>query len=65
MPVGANAEAAGRIRNRRVEVWLCAPPACPLVDLVSQASAGSREIPAGVRLGTPRPPVAGEEAPKG
>ena len=65
MPVGANAEAAGRIRNRRVQVWLCAPPACPLVDLVSQASAGSREIPAGVRLGTPRPPVAGEEAPKG
>jgi phosphate transport system substrate-binding protein len=65
MPVGANAEEQGRIRNRRVEVWLCAPPACPLVDLVSQASTGTREIPTGVRLGPPRPPVAGEEAPKG
>jgi phosphate transport system substrate-binding protein len=65
MPVGANAEEQGRIRNRRVEVWLCAPPACPLVDLVSQASTGTREIPAGVRLGPPRPAVAGEEPPKG
>jgi phosphate transport system substrate-binding protein len=65
MPVGANAEEQGRIHNRRVEVWLCAPPACPLVDLVSQASAGTREIPTGVRLGTPRPPAAGEEPPKG
>lgn len=65
MPVGANAEEQGRIRNRRVEVWLCAPPACPLVDLVSQASTGTREIPTGVRLGPPRPPVAGEEPPKG
>ena len=65
MPVGANAEEQGRIRNRRVEVWLCAPPACPLVDLVSQASSGTREIPTGVRMGPPRPPVAGEEPPKG
>jgi phosphate transport system substrate-binding protein len=65
MPVGANAEEQGRIHNRRVEVWLCAPPACPLVDLVSQASTGTREIPTGVRLGTPRPPAAGEEPPKG
>jgi phosphate transport system substrate-binding protein len=65
MPVGANAEEQGRIRNRRVEVWLCAPPACPLVDLVSQASAGTREIPTGIRLGPPRPTAAGEEAPKG
>jgi phosphate transport system substrate-binding protein len=65
MPVGANAEEQGRIRNRRVEVWLCAPPACPLVDLVSQASTGTREIPTGVRLGPPRPAVAGEEPPKG
>jgi phosphate transport system substrate-binding protein len=65
MPVGANAEEQGRIHNRRVEVWLCAPPACPLVDLVSQASAGTREIPTGVRLGTPRPLAAGEEPPKG
>jgi phosphate transport system substrate-binding protein len=65
MPVGANAEEQGRIRNRRVEVWLCAPPACPLVDLVSQASTGTSEIPTGVRLGTPRPPAAGEEPPKG
>jgi phosphate transport system substrate-binding protein len=65
MPVGANAEEQGRIRNRRVEVWLCAPPACPLVDLVSQASTGTREIPTGVRLGPPRPTVAGEEPPKG
>jgi phosphate transport system substrate-binding protein len=65
MPVGANAEEQGRIHNRRVEVWLCAPPACPLVDLVSQASSGTREIPTGVRLGPPRPPAAGEEAPKG
>jgi phosphate transport system substrate-binding protein len=65
MPVGANAEEQGRIHNRRVEVWLCAPPACPLVDLVSQASSGTSEIPTGVRLGTPRPPAAGEEPPKG
>jgi phosphate transport system substrate-binding protein len=65
MPVGANAEEQGRIRNRRVEVWLCAPPACPLVDLVSQASTGTREIPTGVRLGPPRAPVAGDEPPKG
>jgi phosphate transport system substrate-binding protein len=65
MPVGANAEEQGRIRNRRVEVWLCAPPACPLVDLVSQASTGTREVPTGIRLGPPRPPAAGEEAPKG
>lgn len=65
MPVGANAEEKGRIKNRRVEVWLCAPPACPLVDLVSQVSAATREIPTGVRLGTPRKPLEGEEAPKG
>ncbi len=65
MPVGANAEEQGRIRNRRVEVWLCAPPACPLVDLVSQATTGTREIPTGVRMGPPRPTVAGEEPPKG
>jgi phosphate transport system substrate-binding protein len=65
MPVGANAEEQGRIRNRRVEVWLCAPPACPLVDLVSQATTGTREIPTGVRMGPPRPPAAGEEPPKG
>lgn len=65
MPVGANAEEQGRIRNRRVEVWLCAPPACPLVDLVSQASTGTSEIPTGVRLGPPRPTAAGEEPPKG
>jgi phosphate transport system substrate-binding protein len=65
MPVGANAEEQGRIRNRRVEIWLCAPPACPLVDLVSQATTGTREIPTGVRLGPPRPTIAGEEAPKG
>ena len=65
MPVGANAEEQGRIHNRRVEVWLCAPPACPLVDLVSQASAGTREIPTGVHLGTARQPAAGEEPPKG
>jgi phosphate transport system substrate-binding protein len=65
MPVGANAEEQGRIKNRRVEVWLCAPPACPLVDLVSQANTGTREIPTGVRMGPPRPAVAGEEPPKG
>jgi phosphate transport system substrate-binding protein len=65
MPVGANAEEQGRIHNRRVEVWLCAPPACPLVDLVAQASSGTREIPAGVRLGPVKATAAGEEPPKG
>jgi phosphate transport system substrate-binding protein len=65
LPVGANAEERGRIHNRRVEVWLCAPPACPLIDLASQSSNVTREIPAGVRLGAPRTRAQGEDAPKG
>jgi phosphate transport system substrate-binding protein len=65
MPVGANAEERGRIRNRRVEVWLCAPPACPLVDLVANAGGGVRGVPSGVRLGPPPPTPEGAEPPKG
>ncbi len=65
LPVGANADERGRIHNRRVEIWLCAPPSCPLIDLASQSTHWTREIPAGVRLGTPRAPAQGEEAPKG
>jgi phosphate transport system substrate-binding protein len=65
MPVGANAEERGRIRNRRVEIWLCAPPACPLVDLVASARANTREIPTGVRLGPPPATPAGVDPPKG
>jgi phosphate transport system substrate-binding protein len=65
LPVAANAEEQGRIRNRRVEVWLCAPPACPLVDLASQATSRTSGIPTGVRLGPPPPTPPGEEAPKG
>jgi phosphate transport system substrate-binding protein len=65
LPVGANSEERGRIRNRRVEVWLCAPPACPLVDLVSQAASSTQSVPSGVRLGNPRELVDGGEPPKG
>ncbi|GIU66282.1 phosphate ABC transporter substrate-binding/OmpA family protein [Candidatus Phycosocius spiralis] len=65
LPVGFNGDERGRVRNRRVEVWLCAPPACPLINLGSQAVSQEREIPAGVRLGPPKPVGEGEPAPKG
>ncbi|MBN8649709.1 MAG: OmpA family protein, partial [Caulobacterales bacterium] len=49
MAVGANAYEAGRIKNRRVEVWVCPPPACPLMNVVidtqaSQAPNGTFNI---------------------
>lgn len=65
MPVSANAEERGRIRNRRVEVWVCAPPACPLVDLVTQATTAPRAVPLGVRLGPQPKTPEGVEPPKG
>ncbi|GBF58699.1 putative lipoprotein YiaD [Candidatus Phycosocius bacilliformis] len=65
LPVGSNSDERGRTRNRRVEVWLCSPPACPLITVGSEADSGKRGIPAGVRLGAPRPPVEGEPVPKG
>ena len=65
LPVGSNSDERGRMRNRRVEIWLCAPPACPLINLGAEAEATNRGIPAGVRLGPPRPPVEGEPVPKG
>ena len=65
LPVGSNGDERGRVRNRRVEVWLCAPPACPLINLGTQAAPKGREIPAGVRLGPPKPVAEGEPAPKG
>ncbi|MFN5554236.1 MAG: OmpA family protein, partial [Hyphomonadaceae bacterium] len=65
LPVGSNSDERGRIRNRRVEIWLCAPPACPLINLGAEAEATTRGIPAGVRLGPPRPAAEGEPVPKG
>ena len=65
LPVGSNSDERGRIRNRRVEIWLCAPPACPLINLGAEAETTTRGIPPGVRLGPPRPPVEGEPVPKG
>jgi phosphate transport system substrate-binding protein len=69
MPVGANANEAGRIRNRRVEIWICPPPACPALDLAATVTAAPtappRGLPTGVRLGRPKAPAPGEEAPKG
>lgn len=68
MPVGANSLETGRIRNRRVEVWICSPPACPLLDVSSATAepvATGGGIPSGVRLGRLPPPQPGEEAPKG
>ena len=69
MPVGANSSEEGRIRNRRVEIWVCDSEACPLVDLAAalaptRPSAGGG-VPAGVRLGTPAPTPKGDEPPKG
>ena len=65
LPVGSNSDERGRIRNRRVEIWLCAPPACPLINLGAEAETATRGIPQGVRLGPPRPPAEGEPVPKG
>lgn len=68
MPVGANAFEAGRIRNRRVEVWICPPPSCPLINIVegpTETFAVPQGLPAGVRLGKPRKTPEGVEAPKG
>jgi phosphate transport system substrate-binding protein len=69
MPVGANSTESGRIRNRRVEVWICDGSACPLVDLAAALGparpALGGGIPAGVRLGPPTPTPKGEEPPKG
>lgn len=65
LPVGSNSDERGRMRNRRVEIWLCSPPACPLINLGAEAETTTRGIPAGVRLGPPRPPVEGDPVPKG
>jgi phosphate transport system substrate-binding protein len=65
LPVGSNSDERGRIRNRRVEIWLCAPPACPLINLGTEVETTARGIPAGVRLGPQRPLVDGEPVPKG
>lgn len=69
MPVGANATEEGRIRNRRVEVWICAPPACPLIDLAAgplqDTTPQARTLPAGVRLGPGPRLQPGDEPPKG
>jgi phosphate transport system substrate-binding protein len=69
MPVGANAYEAGRIKNRRVEVWICPPPSCPLINVVVEAPTNepkpdTNDIPAGVHLGRPSQ-LEGVEAPKG
>lgn len=69
MPVGANAEERGRIRNRRVEVWVCPPPACPALELAAGAGDAPAQdrssLPAGVRLGPPPRPATPADAPKG
>ncbi len=69
MPVGANAYEAGRIKNRRVEIWVCPPPSCPVINIgaisVPKAPTADDQImPSGVRWG-PSKPAPGEEAPKG
>lgn len=58
MPVGANALEEGRIKNRRVELWICPPPSCPLVNIVDSAGDSSSKmptvsngLPTGVHLG--------------
>ena len=68
MPVGANAFEAGRIKNRRVEVWVCPPPSCPLINIVegpAEPIAAPQSLPTGVRLGKPGKTPEGVEAPKG
>ena len=69
MAVGANAYEAGRIKNRRVEVWICPPPACPLMNVVVDNSKpvnlpNNNDIPSGVHFGRP-PSTDGADAPKG
>lgn len=69
MPVGANSNEAGRIRNRRVEVWICPPPSCPLVNIVANPTATPQPVnnggvPAGVHIGK-EIKTEGELAPKG
>ncbi|WP_240007997.1 phosphate ABC transporter substrate-binding/OmpA family protein [Pseudaquidulcibacter saccharophilus] len=70
LPVGSNAYEEGRIKNRRVEVWVCPPPSCPLVSIVenrpqaTQESAQIGVIPTGVHLGK-AVKSEGEVAPKG
>jgi phosphate transport system substrate-binding protein len=70
MPVGANAYEAGRIKNRRVEVWICPPPACPLMHVATpttnlQVAPHQQGIPSGVRLGRPAKAQEGEIPTKG
>lgn len=70
MPVGANAYEAGRIKNRRVEVWICPPPACPLMHMAApttnlQVAPHQQGIPSGVRLGRPAKAQEGEIPIKG
>lgn len=73
MPVGANAFEDGRIKNRRVEAWICPPPACPVMALVSQAQTQApaqitpqqQGIPNGVRIGRSFITPEGETPPKG
>lgn len=69
MPVGANANEAGRIKNRRVEIWLCPAPSCPVMNIgaiaLPKAPTGDDQImPSGVRWGVSKP-APGTEAPKG
>lgn len=68
LPVGANAFEAGRIKNRRVEVWVCPPPSCPLINIVeapTETPLVPQGLPSGVRLGKPPKTPEGVEAPKG
>lgn len=68
MPVGANISELGRIKNRRVEVWVCPPPACPLMSVAIDTGAiqtpNDKTIPSGVHLGKPEK-IEGVDAPKG
>lgn len=69
MPVGANAYEAGRIKNRRVEVWVCPPPSCPVMNIgaiaLPKSQTGDDQImPSGVRWGVSKR-APGVEAPKG
>jgi phosphate transport system substrate-binding protein len=68
MPVAANAYEEGRIKNRRVEVWVCPPPSCPLVNIVDnrtqQQPTQIGVVPAGVHLGKAAKSE-GEVSPKG
>ncbi len=68
MPVGANSLEIGRIKNRRVEIWICPPPSCPLINFSEiglSKSSSNNGIPQGVRLGPPPKLKEGEESPKG